>query len=92
MLTAERTQQFKRDVRRMEKRGKNLRKLRDVILMLINEEPLAKRHIDHALKGDYKGQRECHVEPDWLLIYYLVKNEGMIVFTRTGTHSDLFKK
>lgn len=75
MLTAERTQQFKRDVKRMEKRGKNLHKLRDVVLMLLNEKQLTKRHADHLLKGDYKGQRECHIEPDWLLVYYHIKND-----------------
>lgn len=92
MLTAKRTLAFKRDVKRMEKRGKNMDKLRDLVLTLINEKPLAKRYVDHALKGDYKGQRECHIEPDWLLVYYLSKKERIIVFTRTGTHSDLFSK
>ena len=60
-----------------------------VIAALINEEPLTERYRGHALVGDYTGRRECHVEPDWLLIYKLVNDE--IVFERTGTHSDLFE-
>ena len=60
-----------------------------VIAALINEEPLTERYRGHALAGDYTGRRECHIEPDWLLIYKLVNDE--IVFERTGTHSDLFE-
>jgi mRNA interferase YafQ len=72
----------------MEKRGKETAKLRWVLASLVAEEALAPRHRDHELVGNYRGRRECHIEPDWLLIYKLVDDE--IIFERTGTHSDLF--
>lgn len=89
MRTPSYTNQFAKDLRRMQKRGKDTEKIKVVIVALISEAPLAERYRDHALVGDYKGRRECHVEPDWLLIYKLVSDE--IVFERTGTHSDLFE-
>lgn len=89
MRTPSYTNQFAKDLRRMQKRGKDTEKIKVVIVALISEEPLAERYRDHALVGDYKGRRECHVEPDWLLIYKLVSDE--IIFERTGTHSDLFE-
>ena len=88
MLKPKYTNQFERDLRRMQRRGKETDKLKAVLTALINEQPLAERHRDHALVGNYRGRRECHIEPDWLLIYLLVENE--ITFERTGTHSDLF--
>jgi len=89
MRTPSYTNQFAKDLRRVQKRGKDTEKIKVVIAALISEEPLAERYRDHALVGDYKGRRECHVEPDWLLIYKLVNDE--IIFERTGTHSDLFE-
>lgn len=83
------TRQFERDLRRMQRRGKDIAKLKAVLAALISEEPLAERHRDHALIGNYRGRRECHIEPDWLLIY--VPEEEAILFERTGTHSDLFE-
>ena len=83
------TRQFERDLQRMLKRGKDADKLKVVIATLVDEEPLAERYRDHALVGSYRGRRECHVEPDWLLIYKLFEDE--IIFERTGSHSDLFK-
>jgi mRNA interferase YafQ len=83
------TRQFKKDLKRMRKRGKDPAKIKEVLSTLIDGESLAERHRDHALIGNYKGRRECHVEPDWLLIYKLENDE--IIFERTGTHSDLFK-
>jgi mRNA interferase YafQ len=80
--------QFNKDLKRMEKRGKNLAKLKTVMSRLIAEEALEARFKDHVLIGNYKGRRECHIEPDWLLIYKLENDE--IIFERTGTHSDLF--
>ncbi len=83
------TKQFKKDLKRIQKRGKNVTKLKTVMSQLIDEETLTLKYRDHALSGKYKGRRECHIEPDWLLIYKL---EGIkIVFERTGSHSDLFK-
>ena len=82
------TRQFERDLQRMLKRGKDADKLKLVVATIVDEEPLAERYRDHALVGNYRGRRECHVEPDWLLIYKLLENE--IIFERTGSHSDLF--
>lgn len=83
------TTQFERDLRLMQRRGKDTGKLKAILTALINEEPLPERQRDHPLVGNYKGRRECHVEPDWLLVYKLVNNE--IIFERTGTHGDLFE-
>ena len=83
------TNQFERDLRRMERRGKDTDKIKAVIAMLISEEPLPEQHRDHVLIGNYKGRRACHIEPDWLLVYKLVDDE--IIFERTGSHSDLFE-
>lgn len=89
MKRIQRTSQFKRDVKRMEKRGKDLNKLKEVLQTLVSGEALATQFYDHVLVGQYKGTRECHVEPDWLLIYELTESE--LVLIRTGSHSDLFQ-
>jgi len=89
MRTPSYTTQFERDLRLMQRRGKNAQKLKAILSALINEEPLAKRQHDHPLVGNYSGRRECHIEPDWLLIYKLLNTE--IIFERTGTHADLFE-
>ena len=90
MLTPVRSGQFKRDVKRAEKRGKGLDKLRTLLLMLIEEKPLPEKYRDHPLKGQWSGYRDAHIEPDWLLIYRVVGEE--LQLTRTGTHSDLFEE
>lgn len=82
------TSQFKKDVKRQEKRGKDLQKLKDVIGMLLSGEALPPKNRDHALGGNWAGWRDCHLEPDWLIIYKLSADELML--GRTGTHSDLF--
>ena len=84
--------QFKKDVKLAEKRGLNLSLLTDVLKKLASEQVLEEKYQDHALKGDYKGFRECHVQPDWLLIYQITKKELKLFLFRTGSHSDLFKK
>lgn len=89
MRTIRRTAQFKRDVRRVQRQGKELGKLKRVLEALVKEEGLAPTYRDHVLVGQYKGTRECHIEPDWLLIYELAESE--IVLIRTGSHSDLFR-
>ena len=89
MRTPHYTTQFERDLRLLQRRGKDIEKLKAVLAALINEEPLAERYHDHPLKGNYKNRRECHLEPDWLLIYKL--NGAEIIFERTGRHSDLFE-
>jgi mRNA interferase YafQ len=90
MLILVRTTQFKRDIKLAEKRGRQMSKLKIVMTKLAREEVLDPKYKDHKLGGDYKNHRECHVEPDWLLIYRLTSTE--IHFVRTGTHSDLFNK
>jgi mRNA interferase YafQ len=89
MKAIRRTSQFKRDVRRMQRQGREVEKLKRVLEALVKGEPLAAKHRDHVLVGQYKGTRECHMEPDWLLIYEL--GEAEIVLIRTGSHSDLFR-
>ncbi len=89
MLKPSYTKQFGKDLKRMLNRGKPKKKLKEVLKKLINEEHLDTRFKDHKLIGNLKDRRECHIEPDWLLIYK--KTSGEIVFERTGTHSDLFE-
>ncbi len=89
MRSIRRDTQFKRDVKRLQKRGKDLGKLKHVIGLLINAEKLEPKHRDHQLKGLIKDCRECHIEPDWLLIYRIEGSELCLV--RTGSHADLFK-
>jgi mRNA interferase YafQ len=90
MLAPAYTRQFERDIKRLKKRGKNLDKLKIIICSLVAQEPLDPIHYDHRLIGNWKGRQECHIESDWLLIY---KTElDRIIFERTGTHTDLFRK
>jgi mRNA interferase YafQ len=80
--------QFRRDVKLAQERGKDMTKLREVILLLIEGNPLPARFKDHPLAGEWRHYRDCHIEPDWLLIYKIDGNDLYLV--RTGTHSDLF--
>ena len=80
--------QFRRDVKLAERRGKDLSKLRELILLLAEGQPLPPRYKDHPLSGDWKQYRDCHIESDWLLIYKIEGDDLYLV--RTGTHSDLF--
>ncbi|QOY91244.1 type II toxin-antitoxin system YafQ family toxin [Paludibaculum fermentans] len=80
--------QFGRDVKLARKRGKDMAKLHDVILLLIEGSPLPSRYKDHTLGGEWKHFRDCHIQPDWLLIYKIEGEDLYLV--RTGTHSDLF--
>jgi mRNA interferase YafQ len=82
------TKQFKKDVKRMRKRGKELEKIKAVIDLLVAGEPLPPKTRDHKLGGNWIGRRDCHVEPDWILIYKLT--DGELLLERTGNHSDLF--
>lgn len=91
ILQTRETNKFKRDVKRAMKRGKDISKLFTVIDLLERQEPLAISYCDHALTGSYTGCRECHIEPDWLLVYEVSIEEGLLILTRTGTHSDLFR-
>ena len=76
-------------MRRTLKQGKDAVKIRTVMSALVEEDPLAESFHDHPLAGSFKDRRECHLEPDWLLVYELAGDE--IVFERTGTHADLFE-
>ena len=80
--------QFRRDVKLAQRRGKDLTKLRELILLLTEGSPLPPRYKDHPLTGAWKHHRDCHLEPDWLLIYKIHGDDLYLV--RTGTHSDLF--
>jgi mRNA interferase YafQ len=88
MRRVRRTSQFRKDVRGMKKRGRDLSKLKEVLEKIISGQELEAKYRDHVLVGQYKGTRECHIEPDWLLIYELAHSE--VVLIRTGTHADLF--
>ena len=79
---------FEREIEKAIKRGLDMTKIKDIIKDLIDEKKLAVRHKNHKLKGDFAGYWECHIEPDWLLMYK--KDDKHIYFARTGTHSDLF--
>ena len=86
------TTQFKKDYKLAAKRGRNMEALDNVIRMIANETALPQKYYDHALSGNFKGFRECHIEPDWLLVYAVEKNVLILTLFRTGTHSDLFNK
>jgi mRNA interferase YafQ len=90
MRTLSQTTQFSRDVKRMRKRGKDLLKLQKVVRLLASGSPLEPKFRDHPLVGPWQPARDCHVEPDWILIYTM--DETSLRLERTGTHSDLFKK
>ena len=89
MLIPVRSTQFKRDVKRAKKRGKDLSKLRTLLSLLIERKPLPAPSFDHPLKGNWKGYRDVHIEPDWLLLYRVVGNE--LHLARTGSRADLFQ-
>jgi mRNA interferase YafQ len=89
MYTPVYTRQFAKDVQRCRRRGKNIEKLKIVIRSLLAGEPLDPIYRDRRLVGNFIGRRECHIEPDWLLVYRAAGNR--MYFERMGTHSDLFK-
>jgi mRNA interferase YafQ len=86
------TSQFKKDYKLAKKQGKNLDSLKVIVKKLENGEELPESCYDHELKGNYKDYRECHIEPDWLLIYKQTEAVLLLTLFRTGSHSDLFKK
>ncbi len=92
MLKPEFTGQFKKDYKLAIKRGCNPDKLQEVITLLVNEQPLPEKYRDHALLNsrNYKNMRECHIEPDWLLVYKIEQEILILKLIRTGSHSDLF--
>ena len=86
------TSQFKRDYKLAMKRGRNLALLEEIVTHLALGEELPEKNRDHALTGDWVGHRECHIQPDWLLIYRIEDDVLVLTLARTGTHSDLFGK
>lgn len=89
MLAAKYQGGFKRDIKLAQKRGLDLNLLQSIINLLMQEIPLPEKCRDHTLSGKWSGFRECHIQPDWLLIYRIEENS--LWLARTGTHSDLFR-
>lgn len=83
------TSQFKKDLKRVQKRGKDIEKLKEVVRVLLSGNQLENRYRDHALGNNWAGSRDCHIEPDWILIYRT--SSDSLFLERTGTHSDLFR-
>ena len=90
MLTIKYHTMFKKDFKRIKKRGYDISRLEKIVELLANEVPLPEQFKDHNLSGNYNGFRECHIAPDWLLIYQDNNNELILVLSGTGSHSDLF--
>lgn len=90
MLTLTTTAKFRKDLKLAEKRGYDMELLRQVIQTLLTEKELDRKYKDHILHGEYEGSRECHITPDWLLIYETNEKDAVLAAMRTGTHSDLF--
>ena len=90
MLRFQTTKQFEGDYRLMVKRGKDIERLKTVMRRLINQQSLESRYHDHALTGNLRGHRDCHIDPDWILIYRIDRDQQEIIFVRTGSHADLF--
>lgn len=83
---------FQKDLKKAKLRGYDMTLISDVIKILASGQPLSEKHKDHFLFGNYPGCRECHITPDWLLIYEIVEQDLILYLTRTGTHSDLFRQ
>lgn len=90
MYTVRPTSRFQKDLKKIHKRGYDISRLTKVIKILASGEPLPQQYRDHPLVGNYMGCRECHIAPDWLLIYEIAADELILYLTRTGTHSDVF--
>ena len=90
MLRIVSSNRFKKDLKQAIRRGYNIELLTDVVTKLASGISLEAKYKDHELLGDYKGLRECHITPDWLLIYEIIDDELVLYLSRTGTHSDLF--
>lgn len=90
-LTIKWTSQFKKDYKTAEKRGLKLQLLHEVIAQLANGKTLPAQYRDHPLTGNWANFRECHIRPDWLLVYHLDGDVLVLTLTRTGSHSDIFK-
>ena len=91
-LTIVYTTKMKRDAKRMEKRGKDMSKLIVALDLLASKTSMPKKYRDHPLKGEWSDYRECHIEPNWLLIYQIFEDKLILSASGTGTHSDLFEE
>ncbi|MCB9983892.1 MAG: type II toxin-antitoxin system YafQ family toxin [Rhodospirillales bacterium] len=91
MYKSTRTTQFRRDAKRCKKRNKPQKKFEDIHELLISGIPLPPKNKDHALAGNWAGHHECHIEPDWLLIYRINEEEKTIEYIRMGSHADMFE-
>lgn len=89
-MKIEYTAKFKKDYKRCRKQGRDMRVLEKILGMLMRQEVLPTRYRDHELVGNYRGHRECHLAPDWLLIYRIDKDKVILTATRLGSHSELF--
>lgn len=90
MLNIILSNKFQKDLKLAKKRGYNLKLLDDVVSKLSKQEVLPEKNRDHELTGNYSGFRECHIQPDWLLVYKVDQGDLILFLSRTGTHSDLF--
>lgn len=90
MLDIVPSNRFKKDLKLAIKRGYNIELLNEVVSKIAVQEKLDEKYKDHALSGEYSNFRECHITPDWLLVYQVIDNELILFLSRTGTHSDLF--
>lgn len=90
MLDINTTHQFMKDLKKAKKRGLDITKLNEVVRLIAMQEPLPAKNKDHNLSGEYLGCRECHIQPDWLLIYKIKEAISILNLVRTGSHSDLF--
>lgn len=91
MLEIVRSTQFKRDLKKIIKQGKDLDLLQEIVEVLQRKESLPPKNCDHSLSGNWKGYRECHISPDWLLIYKIEDQLKLLRLARTGSHSELFQ-
>ena len=90
MLNIVSSNRFKKDLKLAIRKGYNIDLLEEVVNKLAAGETLEQKYRDHELSGDFKGLRECHITPDWLLVYQIIDSELVLYLSRTGTHSDLF--
>lgn len=91
MLTIKYHKSFRQDYKRMKRQGADIGRLEAALRILADAQTLPAEYLDHPLRGSYAGYRECHIAPDWLLIYKIEQNELVLILHRTGSHSDLFR-
>lgn len=89
MLTIRYLKKFKRDLKRLQRQGKDMEKFKAVVRLLCEGKELPPKYADHPLKGDWSDFRDCHIEPDWVLIYRIEQEELLLVLARSGSHSEL---